>query len=333
MSGKSFRRVALLAWFMQALIVVSGAAVRLTEAGLGCEDWPTCNEDRVLPEWQLHGLIEFGNRLISALVALSAVAVVVAAHRRRPRRADLIRYAWAVVAGTMLQVVLGGVTVLLDLHPIVVSVHFLLSMGLLWAAQVLWFRAGPDRSADEATEPIGEALPADAGRKWSGDVTLLRALPVLASAVLLTGTVVTGTGPNSGDSRADRLGFELETVARIHSAFVWCLIAALVMLAVRTARSRLRRSDPLDGPTGFTVLNVLLAVVVAQGAIGYTQFALGAPALLVELHVIGAVAVWSLSILLHLQWADGRPRQAAGTVGAVGATAEGATRPEEPVSG
>ncbi|MGB5755845.1 MAG: COX15/CtaA family protein [Acidimicrobiales bacterium] len=320
MQGSTFRRFALVAWIMQALIIVSGAAVRLTEAGLGCEDWPTCNDERVLPEWQLHGLIEFGNRLISGVVALSAVAVLIAAYRRRPRRPDLIGYAWAVVGGTVAQVVLGGITVLADLHPIVVSVHFLVSMGLLWAAQVLWFRAGPGRDADRI----------EARR----DQLLVRLQLVLATVVLLSGTVVTGSGPNSGDARADRLGFDLETVARIHSFFVWCLVASVVVLAVTLARRRSLGPSPLaesavaastapSGPgsatgtdrppsglgqeAGFTVERWLLVAVVAQGAVGYTQFALGVPPLLVELHIIGAVIVWSLAILLHLHHTETTP--------------------------
>lgn len=290
MQAGSFRRLALLAWLMQALIVVSGAAVRLTEAGLGCEDWPTCNDDQILPEWQLHGLIEFGNRVISGFVALSALAVLVGAYRRRPRRSDLIGYAWAVMAGTMLQVVLGGLTVRLDLHPIIVSVHFLVSMALLWAAQVLWFRAGGDGAPS-----LERAEGAGASGRGLLDRRLVQAQVGLAALVLLTGTVVTGSGPNSGDSRADRLDLNLETVARVHSAFVWMLVATLVVLAVRTARRPNTTSSP-----PFVVFRWLVALVAAQGAIGYTQFALGVPPLLVELHVIGAISVWSLSLLFYL---------------------------------
>lgn len=294
MQAKTFGRVALIAWIMQALIVFSGAAVRLTEAGLGCEDWPTCNEDQFLPEWQLHGLIEFGNRVISGFVAVSAIAVLVAAYRRLPRRGDLLRYAWLVVAGTAAQVVLGGITVLLDLHPIIVSVHFLLSMGLLAAAQLLWFHSRTDNTA-RADNTAGAGGHAARG--------LIRVQLVLASMVLATGTVVTGTGPHSGDSRADRLGFELETVVRIHSLTVWLTLALLVWLAVRLARGPQVPSASAGGtgfPDPFTVVRWMLGAVVVQGAIGYTQFALGVPALLVEVHIIGAVVVWSLALLLAM---------------------------------
>ena len=278
-SQPGFLRVAVIAWAMQALIVVSGAAVRLTEAGLGCEDWPTCNDDELLPEWELHGLIEFGNRVISALVAVSAVFTVVAAYRRLPRRGDLIKYAWALVAGTLAQVVLGGITVLADLHPIVVSVHFLFSMLLLWAAQTLVFRS---RSTFDP-----EIQPNPDQARWF--------LLGMAALVLMTGTIVTGTGPNSGDSRADRLGFELESVVRIHSICAWLLIATTVFMAWRIVQNGGQATH------AFTVVRWLLVALVAQGAIGYTQFALGVPAALVEIHVAGSIVVWSLAIALFLQ--------------------------------
>ncbi len=347
MQGTTFRKYALVAWIMQALIVVSGAAVRLTEAGLGCEDWPTCNDEQVLPEWQLHGLIEFGNRLISGVVALSAVAVLVAAYRRRPRRPDLIGYAWAVVGGTVAQVVLGGITVLADLHPIVVSVHFLVSMGLLWAAQVLWYRAGPGRDRDQNPDPdrVSEraaGLESQAGRATAAEPTgprweqlLVRIQLSLATLVLLSGTVVTGSGPNSGDARAERLGFDLETVARVHSFFVWCLVASVVALAVRLGRNRSSGPPAASEDTRFTIVAWLLVAVVAQGAVGYTQFAIGVPPLLVELHIAGAIIVWSLAILLHLHQSDTDPAIPHRTGESASDAADGHQpgRAEDPVAG
>jgi cytochrome c oxidase assembly protein subunit 15 len=276
---------------MQAVIVASGAAVRLTDAGLGCEDWPTCNEGDLFPEAELHGMVEFGNRLISLLVAVSAVAVVVAARRRQPRRQDLDRLAWAVLGGTVAQVVLGGITVLTDLHPIVVSVHFLLSMVLLFAAQSLWLRAGPP------PRPIADTAAATTGA-FDRVGALTGPLLWLAAVVLLLGTIVTGTGPNSGDSMADRLNFELESVARIHSTSVWIFIFVSLVTALRAAPLRGSRSEAATRP--FTALQVLLFVSVAQGVLGYVQYGLGVPPLLVELHVIGSIAVWTATI--HVFW-------------------------------
>ncbi len=291
MNPTTFRRVALVAWAFQALIVLSGAAVRLTEAGLGCEDWPRCNEDRLAPEWELHGWIEFGNRLISLVVTLSAIAALVAAYRLRPRRNDLITLAWLLVAGTAAQIVLGGITVLLDLNPIVVSGHFLLSMALLVAAHLLWRRADPDGPA--VARPVTD----DTSR------LLLRALLPLAGIVLFTGTLVTGSGPNSGDARADRLGFELTSIARIHSISVWVFMASLVGLALHL-RNRIGTEAGDPRTHHWPILRLLLGVGVAQGAVGYAQFSLGVPAALVELHVAGAVAVWMLAVALHLRSFD-----------------------------
>lgn len=280
---------------MQALIVVSGAAVRLTQAGLGCEDWPTCNDDEFLPEWQLHGLIEFGNRVLSAFVALSAIAVLIGARRlfsadRLGPRPDVLRYARALVVGTVAQVVLGGITVLADLNPIVVSIHFLLSVVLLWNGQLLWLSA-------KREEP-GQPLRSVTDRTITG---LAAAQLALAAAVVLTGTVVTGTGPNSGDARADRLGFDLTAVTRVHSTTVWLMVAAVVALAVRVARDRSAGSDGGQVEAAFGTIRWLLLVMVGQGAIGYTQFALGVPAALVEAHIVGSILVWTVSSRLFLR--------------------------------
>lgn len=297
MSATTFRRTALVAWIFQALIVLSGAAVRLTEAGLGCEDWPRCNDERLTPEWELHGWIEFGNRLISLVVTLSTVAVLVGAYRRRPQRTDLVTLAWLLVAGTVAQIVLGGVTVLLDLNPVAVSGHFLLSMALLVVAHLVWRRADPD---GPAVAPV--AIDGAAG----GDETtrlLLRAQLPLAGLVLFTGTLVTGSGPNSGDARADRLGIELTSIARIHSITVWLFMASLVGLALQL-RSRIGRESGDPRTHHWPILRLLLLAGLAQGAVGYTQFALGVPAALVELHVAGAVIAWMLAVALYLRSFD-----------------------------
>ncbi|MEL6983245.1 MAG: COX15/CtaA family protein [Actinomycetota bacterium] len=291
MTTTSFRRTALVAWVFQALIVLSGAAVRLTEAGLGCEDWPTCNEDRLTPEWELHGWIEFGNRLISLVVTFSAIAVVIAARRRQPRRGDVVTLAWLLAAGTAAQVVLGGITVLLDLNPVAVSGHFLLSMVLLVVAHLIWRRADPDG-------------PAVAGHE-NDETTrlLLRAQLPLAGLVLFTGTLVTGSGPNSGDARADRLGLDLTEVARVHSISVWLFMACVVGLGLKL-RSQLGNEAGDPRTHRWPILRLLALAGVAQGIVGYTQFALGVPASLVELHVAGAVVVWMLAVALHLRSFD-----------------------------
>ena len=302
-----YRRVVAVALLALAVIVLTGAAVRLTEAGLGCENWPACTEERFVPELELHPWIEFGNRLISGVVAAAVIAAALAAYRRRPRRNDLIPWAWGLVAGVAAQIVLGGVTVRLDLHPAVVGMHFLLSMVLLWNAVVLWVLAGT------ADPPLGD--PASDGTASSTPATVEvaerigpvripgsglangRLLLALGTAVLIAGTLVTGTGPNSGDSRAERLGFDLVTVARVHAVLVWCFVATLVVLTLR-----LRAAPRTDGADrAFRIARFLVAVAVAQGAVGYWQFATGVPPALVALHILGAVVVWCTTILLYLR--------------------------------
>lgn len=279
-----YRTIVLVAGLSLAGIVLTGAAVRLTEAGLGCENWPACSDERIVPELALHPWIEFGNRLISGFVALAVALAALSAYRRRPRRDDLIRWAWGLVAGVAAQILLGGVTVRVDLHPAFVGAHFLLSMILLWNAVVLWVRAS---SGGPEVRPLVE----------HSVIVHSRAAIALAGAVLVTGTLVTGTGPHSGDSRADRLQFDLESIAQVHSVVVWCFLAVVLLLLVRLRAT----PTPADAP-----LRLLVAVIVAQGGVGYLQYATGVPPLLVELHVLGAIAVWCVAVLGHLRL-FGRP--------------------------
>ena len=307
-----YRRVVAVALLALAVIVLTGAAVRLTEAGLGCENWPACTEERFVPEFELHPWIEFGNRLISGVVAAAVIAAALAAYRRRPRRDDLIPWAWGLVAGVAAQIVLGGVTVRLDLHPAVVGMHFLLSMVLLWNAVVLWVLAGTaDPASDSATSDsttsdntASSTLAIVEVAERIGPVRIPgsglangRLLLALGTAVLIAGTLVTGTGPNSGDSRAERLGFDLVTIARVHAVLVWCFVATLVVLTLR-----LRAAPRTDGAErAFRIARFLVAVAVAQGAVGYWQFATGVPPALVAVHILGAVVVWCTTILLYLR--------------------------------
>lgn len=293
-SPERYRRIVWVALVALGVIVVSGAAVRLTQSGLGCTDWPTCEQGRLAPEWRLRGWIEFGNRLFTGVVSASVIAAVLAARWRRPRRRDLELWAWGLVAGVLAQVVLGGVTVLVTLHPIAVIGHFLLSIVLLTDAVVLLDRAGP-----------GGGLPA----RRSALSTHSRLLLAAGAMVLLAGTVVTGTGPHGGDTRAERLPLDLTWVARTHAVAAWVFVALLAALVVRAARS---------GDEGlFRRARVLLVVAVAQGGIGYLQYALEVPPGLVALHVLGSVLVWCGALWVHLgvrrgvaplaDWGHGRP--------------------------
>lgn len=301
------RTAALIALLAQAGIVLTGAAVRLTSSGLGCENWPACTEDRLVPEWGFHHWVEFGNRLLSFVVIATVVAVIVASRRRQPHRTDLVRWSWGLALGVAAQVVVGGVSVLWDLHPVFVGAHYLLSVVLLWNAMVLWVRAS---TGGPATGPgVGPSL-----------VTHARVMVFLALFVLVMGTVVTGTGPNGGDDRADRLALDLTEVARIHAVAVWVFVATIVALALRLHRqpagvgsgarvsgaggsglgSGLGSGAEWPSALGARASRLLIAASVAQGAVGYTQYAMGIPPALVELHIVGSVVVWCTTVWLYL---------------------------------
>lgn len=282
-SPRAFRRVALAAAVFIAVIIVSGAAVRLTESGLGCPSWPNCEPGRLTPRSasDVNGMIEFVNRTFTGLVSIAVIVAVLGAFLRSPRRRDLVALSLGLVAGVLGQIVLGGITVLIDLHPVAVMSHFLLSMLLLADAIVLYHRAGvPDGTAERAA--FDRRI-----------VTMSWVLVAWAAVVVVSGSVVTNTGPHAGDAEAKRFSLYLPSVARVHaaSAIVFLvLIVALGYVAVRRGQIA-----PLERSFG-----VLLAAVVGQGAIGYVQYFNGVPALLVGFHVAGAVVVFSATLGLAL---------------------------------
>ena len=265
------------------IIVLTGAAVRLTGSGLGCSDWPTCENNSLAPTsaTDFHPMIEFLNRLFTGVVSLSVVAALIGAYRRSPKRRDLILGAWGLVFGVAANGILGGFTVLFELKPIFVIGHFLLSMLLLWDAVVLVRRAG--------------SVPGP--RQWAspGPIPgLCKATVVVASLVLISGTIVTGTGPNGGDEEVERLALSLREVARVHSLIAWALVALSVAVAVQTAAAS--RTNQRAMKAAYR----LVVAVVAQGAIGYVQYFAGVPPVLVGIHVLGSVLVWMAAIDLYL---------------------------------
>ncbi len=265
------RRAALAALVANIGIVLTGGIVRVTASGLGCSDWPTCSGTSVVPSgsdlgW--HSAVEFGNRLLTFAVLAAAVWVVVAVRREAPDRPDLRVLAWAQPAGVVGQAALGGVTVLTGLHPLVVAAHFLASMGLVAAAVVLF-----DRARGLAADRV-PGLPAATG-----------AIVAAAGVVLVLGTLVTGSGPHAGDVGTVRLGLDVRTVAVAHADAVWVLVGltvAVLAVAVGTGAIRARRAATM-----------LLAVEIAQGGLGYLQYALGVPPVPVIVHILGAAVVWS----------------------------------------
>ncbi len=281
----TYRRLAVAALGMLVAIVITGAAVRLTGSGLGCSDWPNCEPDEFLAVSTPNQAIEQLNRLFTGLVSLSVAAAVLGSLRRRPYRRDLVWLSLGLVAGVIGQIVLGGITVLVELHPLAVAGHFVLSMVLVTNAVVLVWRAG--------RPPGRRRVVVDRGELW-----LSRAAVTLAWCLMLTGPAVTGSGPHAGDAASPRFGWAIPDVVRIHSINMWVFLAVLVVLMVRLAR-RPAAATAGDG----RILRrawVVLAVVVAQGGIGYLQYALGIPAWIVLLHILGATTVLATTVWFHL---------------------------------
>jgi cytochrome c oxidase assembly protein subunit 15 len=281
-SSRLVTRLCLAAVVANAVIVVTGALVRLTGSGLGCPTWPRCTPASYVTtrESGVHGLIEFGNRTLTFVLSAIVIACIVATLRQRPRRRPLVILSWLLLAGILAQAVLGGITVLTGLNPWSVMAHFLLSMVLLANAVVLHHRAG---------QPAGPTRPA-----VGGDLLALGRLEVaVAALVVFLGTIVTSSGPHGGDEHAERLPFLLPDITRLHGIAVALFLAVTLVTLLRLRRAGvhrriLRRSE------------ALLAVLVAQAAVGYVQYFTGVPALLVGFHVAGAAAVWVAVLRLHL---------------------------------
>ncbi|CAN5736667.1 heme A synthase [soil metagenome] len=281
-SPSAYRRVTFFAVVALGFIVITGAAVRLTGSGLGCTDWPTCEQGRLGPSQitDAPAMIEFVNRLITGVVSLAVVLAVAGAWRRLPRRSDLVWLAAGLVAGVVGQIVLGGLVVLFELSPRLVMGHFIVSMVILWNAVVLHHRAG---------RPDGPVVPL----VDSSLISLARLVFAAGALVVFTGTLVTASGPHAGDSQAARLDLFLPDVARIHGLSVVVLAALALVLAWGLRRQH-------APPAVQRSSRILLGVLVAQAGVGYTQYFTGVPALLVGIHILGAVAVWTAVVAINL---------------------------------
>lgn len=293
-SLRAQRVIAFLVILTQGGIAVTGAIVRVTASGLGCPTWPQCFPGSFTPVPVaevpvVHQVVEFGNRMITFLVVLTAAAAVLAVTRARRRREVLI-YAWLMPASTVVQAVIGGITVLTGLLWWTVAIHLLASMTMVWLSVLLYVKIGePDQGSQVRRVP-----------KPLRQLTLLSGLAL--AAVLVTGTLVTGAGPHAGDKSVERtiprLQVEITTLVHMHSALLVAYLSLLVglgfaLIAVRAPRPVMVR------------LGVLLVFVVAQGLVGTVQFFTGVPAALVAIHVAGAATCTAATAAL---WASMRER-------------------------
>ncbi|MBV5246378.1 heme A synthase [Mycolicibacterium sp. PAM1] len=278
----------------QGGIAVTGAIVRVTASGLGCPTWPQCFPGSFTPVPHaevagIHQAVEFGNRLLTFLVVLTAAAAVIAVTRARRRR-EVLFYAWLMPASTVAQAIIGGITVLTGLLWWTVAIHLLVSMAMVWLAVLLFVKIGePDDGVPEPRAP-----------KPLRQLTVLSA--VTLAAVLVTGTMVTGAGPHAGDKSPDRpvprLEIEITTLVHMHSSLLVAYLALLVglgfgLLAVKSPPAVRKR------------LGVVVVLVAAQGTLGAVQFFTGVPEALVALHVAGAAACTAATAAL---WASMRER-------------------------
>jgi cytochrome c oxidase assembly protein subunit 15 len=292
LSPLAYRRITIAAAVLLAIIIVTGAAVRLTSSGLGCPVGVSCPKSQLQAHGASseHATIEHVNRLFTGLVSVAVILAVLGSLVRTPRRRDLVWLSWGLVAGVFVQAVLGQLTVAFDLKPGFVMAHFLVSIVLLSDALVLVRRSG---------QPDGPAHVVVSRRI----VVLGRVLVGLATLVLFTGTVVTGAGPHSGGGKHDdvaRLDIKLEDAARVHSGFVWVFLVAVLVMVLWLRRDR--------APRGMHQrTTVLLVLLVAQGAIGYIQYFNDIPAFLVGVHVAGATAVWTATVMLLLGMYEHEP--------------------------
>jgi cytochrome c oxidase assembly protein subunit 15 len=301
-SAVALRRWALAGVLASVAIIATGAAVRLSQSGLGCPDWPACTAHSIgaagaTGQTLVHRWIEFGNRLVTAAILIVAAGVSVAAWRFRPDgtgrpRRDLLLLALAQPAGIVAEAVLGGIVVLTKLDPVWVSVHFLLSMALTGLAVMLYVRAAA------LTQDAPPAAPPAPVRR---DLRVLSVvLAAVTAAMVAAGTVVTGTGPLAGAGGVARYHLPLAGVTQLHADIGWLLTGLTVALV---AGLRLTGAPPRAMRLGW----LLIGLILAQGSVGYAQYFAGLPAGLVWVHVTGAVLIWVTALRLTFALHDGGP--------------------------
>jgi len=283
-----FQSICVGALVLLSAIVVSGAVVRLTGSGLGCDDWPNCNDSKLIDVSSTHSLIEQVNRFFTFAVCIGVALAAIAAWIRRPRRRDLLALSLVMLIGVPAQGIVGAIVVWTDLHPVAVQFHLLLSMVLVAAAVFM----------------IARSRQADAGERVLAVSVAVRrrvmALAIATSAAVVAGSVVTGTGPHAGDEEARRFfgtsndidGNALLWATRVHSAVVWVAVAIAASLLVTLRRQRDDRRI-LDA-----AITAWFVIALVQGTLGYVQYAAGLPAVLVGVHVALATALFACTMWL-----------------------------------
>jgi heme a synthase len=282
-SARTVRAACLAALAMSVVIVVTGAAVRLTSSGLGCPTWPKCTGQTLTPTaaMGIHGVIEFTNRMLTYVLCAAVGAAIVAARCRAPWRRSLTRLGWAQFWIVMSNAVLGGITVLTGLNPYTVAAHLIASMALIWVALLMWERSkeGDGAPVPAVSQPV---------------IQLSNVLVAVTACLIVAGTVVTGTGKHSGDSsKVPRIPLDYDRVTQFHADFAFVAVGlSLAMVFVLRALKAPAAARSRAGE--------LLAMLMAQGMIGFVQFFTHSPEALVALHLLGAALLWIAALRLPI---------------------------------
>ena len=265
-----YRQFAIASLVALFVVIVAGAAVRLTNSGLGCDDWPNCNETTLVDVSSKHAAIEQVNRLFNGIVTVAVLTVGVLSHRIRPRPRGAVSLAWTLVALVAANAVLGGISVLVDLHPLAIQGHLLLALAALVVNLVLIARC--------SDAPVAVQI----SRR---SVQLVWCVAAGTAAAIVAGTLVTGSGPHAGDEDAPRLDLDIESVARVHGLIVIATIVTAIAFALRV------NARPEERIALAEAVSIWLFVGILQGAVGYIQYFNDLPELLVGAHVGGAAAI------------------------------------------
>ena len=266
------RRISLANLIAQSGIIVTGAIVRLTGSGLGCPTWPDCAPGSLIPvAGQVEGFhkyIEFGNRTLTFLVLAISIALFVFSLLNEKR--NIIVWSFLPLIGTLLQAVLGGITVLTGLHPLTVMAHFLLSIILVGVSVKIYDYFNNQRTF--------KALPKIVDN-------YVKIVTLVGLAVIILGTITTGSGPHSGDEIAARFDLDIRVIAWLHADSVLLFVGLIVGLLVITIINK-------ESKHIYKITRTLFIICLVQGFIGYAQWSNGLPWILVSFHVIGAVITW-----------------------------------------
>ena len=279
-AGTFGRKISLLNLVAQSGIIVTGAIVRLTGSGLGCPTWPDCAPGSLIPVASqvegFHKYIEFGNRLLTFLVlAISILLFVYSILNRKP---NIVFWSSLPLIGTLLQAVLGGITVLTGLNPITVMAHFLVSIILVAISVKIYDFYSPLKKSNKVSKIMDNYI---------------QIITLIGFLVIVLGTITTGSGPHSGDEIAARFNLDVRTVAWVHAdlvlLFIGLLIGLLILTKVISDANYLNQN-----------VKILLIICFVQGFIGYVQWFSNVPWILVSFHVLGAVVTWISIVYLAL---------------------------------